>query len=161
MIKKKVSFDLSVYDSIEELEAGDKELMQRAVISRKNAYAPYSGFNVGAAVLLENGEIITGNNQENAAYPSGLCAERVAVFYAGANYPGVKIKAIAITAASKNYIVDTAAAPCGDCRQAISEYEAKQQSPIALFLMGETGKILKCNAIADILPLAFSSSFLS
>jgi len=160
MIKKKVSFDISIFSSIEELGKNDKELMQAAVVVRGSAYAPYSGFNVGAAVLLENGEIITGNNQENAAYPSGLCAERVAVFYAGANYPGVKIKAIAITAASINYTVDTAAAPCGNCRQAISEYEAKQESPIELFLMGETGKVLKCNAIADILPLAFTSSFL-
>ncbi|RKR07712.1 cytidine deaminase [Maribacter vaceletii] len=160
MIKKKVSFDISVFSSMDELENRDKKLMKRAVEARKNAYSPYSNFTVGAAVLLENGEMVLGNNQENAAYPSGLCAERVAVFYAGANYPGIKIKAIAITATSINYKVDTPAAPCGNCRQAISEYETKQESPIELFLMGETGKVLKCNAIADILPLAFTSSFL-
>ncbi|WP_299434405.1 cytidine deaminase [uncultured Maribacter sp.] len=160
MIKKKVSFDISVFSSINELENRDKKLMKRAIEARKNAYSPYSNFTVGAAVLLENGEIVLGNNQENAAYPSGLCAERVAVFYAGANYPGVKIKAIAITATSINYKVDTPVAPCGNCRQAISEYEIKQESPIELFLMGETGKVIKCKAIADILPLAFTSSFL-
>lgn len=160
MIKKKVSFDISVFSSIDELGNRDEKLMKRAIEARKNAYSPYSNFTVGAAVLLENGEIVLGNNQENAAYPSGLCAERVAVFYAGANYPGVKIKAIAITATSINYKVDSPAAPCGNCRQAISEYEIKQESPIELFLMGETGKVIKCNAIADILPLAFTSSFL-
>lgn len=160
MIKQKISFDISVYDSIEELMQVDKELMQAAIEARKIAYAPYSGFSVGAAVLLENGEIVRGSNQENAAYPSGLCAERVAVFYAGANYPGEKIEKIAITAASKNYTVEKAAAPCGNCRQAISEYEVKQESPIALLLMGEKGKVLQCNAIADILPLAFTSNYL-
>ncbi|WP_298488889.1 cytidine deaminase [uncultured Maribacter sp.] len=160
MIKKKVSFDISVFSSIDELGDRDEKLMKRAIEARKNAYSPYSNFTVGAAVLLENGEIVLGNNQENAAYPSGLCAERVAVFYAGANYPGVKIKAIAITATSINYKVDAPAAPCGNCRQAISEYEINQESPIELFLMGETGKVIKCNAIADILPLAFTSSFL-
>ncbi|WP_291867128.1 cytidine deaminase [Maribacter sp.] len=160
MIKQNISFDISVYDSLEELLKEDKELMQLAIAAREKAYAPYSGFNVGAAVLLENGKVVTGSNQENAAYPSGLCAERVAVFYAGANYPGVKIKKIAITAASVNYVVERAAAPCGNCRQAISEYEVKQDSPIALFLMGEKGKVLQCNAIADILPLAFTSNYL-
>lgn len=160
MIKQKISFDISVYDSMEELLQVDKELMQSAIAAREKAYAPYSNFKVGAAVLLENGKIVKGSNQENAAYPSGLCAERVAVFYAGANYPGVKIEKIAITAASVNYVLEKAAAPCGNCRQAISEYEVKQESPIALFLMGEKGKVLQCNAIADILPLAFTSSHL-
>ena len=160
MIKQKISFDVSIYDSIKELKEEDRELMQAAIKAREKAYAPYSEFNVGAAVLLENKEIVLGNNQENAAYPSGLCAERVAVFYAGANYPGVKIKKIAITAASRNYIVDKGAAPCGNCRQAISEYEKKQDSPITLFLMGEKGEVLQCDSISDILPLAFTSDFL-
>ena len=127
MIKKKVSFDISVYSSMDELENRNEKLMKRAIEARKNAYSPYSNFTVGAAVLLENDKIVLGNNQENAAYPSGLCAERVAVFYAGANYPGIKIKAIAITATSINYKVDTPAAPCGNCRQAISEYETKRK----------------------------------
>jgi len=158
--KQKISFDLSIYDNIKELSKEEEELMNIAVKAREEAYAPYSNFNVGAAVLLENGEIVIGNNQENAAYPSGLCAERVAVFYASAKYPNIAIKKIAVTATSKKYKVETPVPPCGSCRQSLSEYENKQKEPIVLFLMGENGKIVKCNSISDILPLAFNSSFL-
>ncbi len=108
----------------------------------------------------EIGEVVTGNNQENACYPAGLCAERVAIFQAGAKYPSVVIKAIAISATSMNYQVDTPAAPCGNCRQSISEYEVKQKQPIQLLMMGELGEVLKCNSIGDILPLAFTNTFL-
>lgn len=160
MKKRQIAFELTVFDSLENLPEGDQQLMKEAVKARGDAYAPYSNFQVGAAVLLENGSIVIGNNQENASYPSGLCAERVAVFHAGAKYPGVTIKTIAITATSKNYVVDTPAAPCGNCRQSIAEYEQKQDSPITLLLMGETGEVLKCDSIADILPLAFDNSFL-
>ena len=160
MKKRQVTFDLNVYDSFEALSAEDQQLMKMAVAARKDAYAPYSNFLVGAAVLMENGEVVIGNNQENASYPSGLCAERVAVFQAGAKYPGIPIKAIAITATSRNYVVGEPAAPCGNCRQSIVEYEQKQQSPIRLLLMGEAGEVLQCKSIADILPLAFNSSFL-
>ncbi|SHK76070.1 cytidine deaminase [Maribacter aquivivus] len=159
--QKKISFDITVYDSVNELKNDDQNLMSVAVKARQRAYAPYSSFNVGASVLLENGEIIEGNNQENASYPSGLCAERVAVFYAGAKYPGIKIKAIAITAASLNHEVSEPAAPCGNCRQAISEYEFRQQEPIRILLMGETGSVIECNSLADLLPLGFNSSFLN
>ena len=160
MKKKKIAFELLVFDSVEELSSEDRRLMQTAVEARKNAYAPYSNFQVGAALLLENGEVVIGNNQENASYPSGLCAERVAIFQAGAKYPGIVIKSIAISAASANYRVDRPAAPCGNCRQSISEYEVKQERPIQLLMMGETGEVLKCSSVADILPLAFNSSFL-
>ena len=134
--------------------------MNRAIQARENAYAPYSNFKVGAAVLMENGEVVIGSNQENASYPSGLCAERVAVFQAGAKYPGLTIEAIAITAASDHYLVNQPAGPCGNCRQSIAEYEQKQKSPIRILLMGEKGTVIKCNAISDILPLAFNNSFL-
>ncbi len=160
MKKKKISFELLVFDSVEELSSEDRRLMQTAVEARKNAYAPYSNFQVGAALLLENGEVVIGNNQENASYPSGLCAERVAIFQAGAKYPGIVMKSIAISAASANCKVDRPAAPCGNCRQSISEYEVKQERPIQLLMMGETGEVLKCSSVADILPLAFNSSFL-
>ncbi|WP_299535119.1 cytidine deaminase [Ulvibacterium sp.] len=160
MKKKRVCFELQVFDTIDELSQEGQELMQKAVAARKNAYAPYSNFQVGAAVLLENGKVVIGNNQENASFPSGLCAERVAVFQAGAKYPGETIKAIAISAASNKYTVDKPAAPCGNCRQSISEYEVRQKSPIELFLMGEIGQIIWCASIADILPLAFDTSFL-
>lgn len=159
--QKKISFEITVYDSVSELSNDDQNLMSAAVGARDRAYAPYSSFNVGAAVLLENGEIIEGNNQENASYPSGLCAERVAIFYAGAKYPGMKIKAIAITAASLNHEVKEPAAPCGNCRQAISEYEFRQQEPIKILLMGETGSIVECDSLSDLLPLGFNSSFLN
>ena len=160
MQKQKISFDLTIFESFEELPKEDQKLMAEAIAARKNAYAPYSNFQVGAAVLLENGKTVIGNNQENASYPSGLCAERVAVFQAGAKYPGVTIRSIAIAAASNNYLVETPAAPCGNCRQSISEYEVRQKSPIALLFMGESGKVFKCASVADILPLGFDSSFL-
>lgn len=159
-LEKSLSFDITIYDSLEELNESDRSLMMQSIGARENAYAPYSRFNVGAAVLLENDEVVIGSNQENASYPSGLCAERVAVFYAGARFPGVKIKTIAITAASENYEVAIPAAPCGNCRQAIFEYEFKQKEPIKLLLMGEVGKIIQCNSVADILPLGFNSTFL-
>jgi cytidine deaminase len=160
MKKRSITFDLEIFESIDELSHTDNLLMKTAIQARKGAYAPYSSFCVGAAVLMENGEVVIGNNQENACYPSGLCAERVAVFYAGAKFPEIKIQAIAISAASKKYIVDQAAAPCGSCRQSISEYEIKQNSPIQLLLMGEVGEVLKCGSIGDILPLAFNKSYL-
>lgn len=157
---RRISFDLLVYESANELEQEDQILMKEAVRARKKAYSPYSKFNVGAAILLENGEIVIGNNQENASYPSGLCAERVAIFYASAKFPSITIKTIAISATSKNYVVNRPAAPCGNCRQSISEYEIKQNSPISIIMSGETGEILKCNSVSDILPLAFNSTFL-
>lgn len=160
MKKKQVSFELSIYEDVGELSPEEQNLLNIAQQARNDAYAPYSNFQVGAAVLLANGEIVIGNNQENSSYPSGLCAERVAVFQAGAKYPGVTIKSIAISAGSKNYVVDRPAGPCGNCRQAIIEYEQKQKSPISLLLRGQTGSIYKCNSIDDILPLAFSNSFL-
>ena len=160
MEKRKVSFDLSVYDSLHDLPVYERELMNEAIASRKNAYAPYSNFQVGAAALLENGEVVIGNNQENASFPAGLCAEGVAVFQAGARFPGVAIGSIAITAASKNYKVSEPVAPCGICRQSLSEYEFRQKSPITILMMGEEGQIFKCESIADILPLGFDNSYL-
>ncbi|WP_420320258.1 cytidine deaminase [Flagellimonas sp.] len=160
MKKKQVGFELSIYDDAYELSQMEQKLLKEAELARENAYAPYSNFKVGAAVLLENGEIVIGNNQENSSYPSGLCAERVAVFQAGAKFPGVTIKSIAISATSNNYVVDKPAGPCGNCRQSIIEYEQKQESPISILLRGEVGPVFKCNSISDILPLAFSRSFL-
>lgn len=160
MQKQEIRFDLTIFEGVSELSENDQSLMAKAVEARKKAYAPYSNFQVGAAVLMDNGQTVIGSNQENASYPSGLCAERVAVFQAGALYPNIPIKAVAISAASKNYRVDSPAAPCGNCRQSILEYETKQQRPIRLLMMGETGKVFQCDAIADILPLGFDSSFL-
>ncbi|MEO9512029.1 MAG: cytidine deaminase [Flavobacteriaceae bacterium] len=161
MRKQHISFELSIYDTSEDLSRIEQKLLSEAEKARENAYAPYSNFKVGAAVLLENGVTVVGNNQENSSYPSGLCAERVAIFHAGAQYPDVTIKSIAISATSKDYVVDVPAGPCGNCRQSIIEYEQKQEAPISILLRGQIGPIYKCDSVADILPLAFSSSFLS
>ena len=158
MNRKKISFELSVYESAEELSEEYRNLLELASGASKDAYAPYSEFRVGAALLLSNGEIVTGNNQENASSPSGLCAERVAIFHAGAKYPGLPIKAIAIFAASSKIKVSKPATPCGNCRQAIIEYEQRQQEPIEIIMAGETGAIYHCASMKDLLPMAFGNS---
>jgi cytidine deaminase len=160
MEKKKIGFELLIFQDKKELSQNEQKLLRDAAVARENAYAPYSKFKVGAAVLLGNGEVVIGNNQENASYPSGLCAERVAIFHAGAKYPGAAVKAIAICASSSNHEVELPAAPCGNCRQSIMEYEQKQNTPITLLMQSEKGPIYKCRSMADILPLAFNSSFL-
>lgn len=151
---------LSVFESVEELPEEIGNLMKSAIEARENAYAPYSNFRVGAALLLDNNEIITGSNQENASYPAGLCAERTAIFYAGAKYPEAGMLSMAISAKSGSYVVDRPIAPCGSCRQAIAEYEVKQDQPIGIYFMGETGKVAKAESIASLLPLIFDKSYL-
>jgi cytidine deaminase len=158
--KHKLETYLEIYDSILELPDNILNLMNKAQQARDNAYAPYSRFKVGAALELASGEIITGNNQENAAFPSGLCAERVAVFHAGSNYPGVTINNLALTVRSLHKEVNVPTPPCGACRQALAEYEVNQESPIAIYFMGETGKVVKSASVRDLLPLVFDSSFL-
>lgn len=145
------------YNSKEELEAEDRSLLEQAMIACQSAYAPYSHFSVGAAVLLENGKIVSGSNQENAAYPSGLCAERVALFSAGAQYPGVKINKIAVTAFLENSVVPHPVSPCGDCRQVMAEYEHRYGADIRLIMIGHGGKILISDNVKTILPFMFNS----
>ena len=125
----KIESTLTVYDDFSELPSDIASLMEKAIEARKNAYAPYSKFSVGAAILLDNDEVVTGNNQENASYPSGLCAERTAIYYAGAQYPDAKILKMALTAGSRINQTITPIPPCGACRQAIAEYEIKQAQP--------------------------------
>jgi len=150
----------TVFDSIEDLKVVDKELMQQAITARKKAYAPYSKFTVGVAILLDNGEVVLGSNQENAAYPSGLCAERVAIFYAGSNYPEAKILKLHITASPENKELDKPIPPCGSCRQSIAEYEIKQETPIEIFFMGSKGKIFKSDSLKNLLPFMFDKNYL-
>lgn len=152
---KNIIIPIEEFSDRNQLSEENHHLMQAAEFARKNAYAPYSNFFVGAALLLENGTIITGNNQENAAYPSGLCAERVAFFAASAQFPDVKIKKVAIVA-GRDEQNDNAVAPCGACRQAMLEYEEKQKESIEILFSGTTGKVLKVNALTDLLPLSFS-----
>ena len=132
--------------------------MNNAVEARKKAYAPYSKFQVGAALLLDNNEVVTGNNQENASYPSGLCAERTAIYYAGSQYPNAKILKIAISAGAVHKQTIKPIPPCGACRQAIAEYEIKQESPIEIFFMGEIGSVAKSNSLSNLLPFTFDKS---
>lgn len=160
MKEVKIDTTFTVYESLEELSSEIQELMFKAMEVRKNAYAPYSKFHVGAAILLSNGEIVTGSNQENASYPSGLCAERTAIYYAGAQFPNSKIVRMALTAGSIQHQTVTPIPPCGACRQAIAEYEVKQDSPIEIYFMGETGKVAKSDSLANLLPLVFDKSFL-
>lgn len=156
----KITTTLTCYDNIEELPQHIQKLMEHAVEARKKAYAPYSKFRVGAALQLENGVVVSGSNQENAAYPSGLCAERVAIYHAGAEYPNVKIQQIAISATSDNHINKTPIPPCGACRQSIAEYEMRQDEDIEIYFMGGEGKIMKSNSLKDLLPLIFDKSYL-
>lgn len=160
MEKISIISTFTAFSSVNELSEDVKTLMQQAVAIRQKSYAPYSKFHVGAAVLLDNGEIVLGSNQENAAYPSGLCAERVAVFYAGAAHPGAKILKIAISAASEEKKVEDPIPPCGACRQSIAEYEMNQDSPIEIYFMGETGKVYKSDSLKNLLPLVFESKYL-
>ncbi|MBA3987056.1 MAG: cytidine deaminase [Flavobacteriales bacterium] len=155
-----ITSTMQVYENLEELSEDIQNLMKAAIESRENAYAPYSKFKVGTAILLEEGQIITGNNQENAAYPSGLCAERVAIFHASSNYPDKKISIIALTAKSDSHILRIPTPPCGSCRQVIAEYELKQDLPIAIYFMGEKGKVVKVDSIKALLPLIFDQSYL-
>lgn len=149
-----------IFQDIDELSTVDKNLMEAAIQAAKNAYAPYSGFSVGAALLMDDNSIIIGNNQENAAYPSGMCAERVAIWKAGSSYPNKKVKKIAITAISSNKKLDKPVGPCGACRQTLLEYEVNQKEAMEIFFMGEIGTVVKANSIASLLPFSFDSSYL-
>lgn len=160
MKKITITTEFSSYESVQELPADVQDLMAKAVEIRKKAYAPYSKFRVGAAILLDNGQIVLGSNQENAAYPSGLCAERTAIFYTGANYPHAKILKMAISAASDTNPTLSPIPPCGACRQSIAEYEFKQDYPIEMYFMGESGDIFKSDSLKNLLPITFDKNFL-
>lgn len=155
-----ITTQFQAFDAVEDLPNDIQNLMEQAVEIRKNAYAPYSKFRVGAALLLDNGKIVLGSNQENAAYPSGLCAERVAVFHAGAVYPEAKILKMAITAASDTNTTSTPIPPCGSCRQSIAEYEIRQETPIEIYFMGEVGTIYKSESLKNLLPFMFDKKYL-
>lgn len=151
---------MEVFESVSDLPTVIQKLMKKAHQARENAYAPYSLFKVGAAILMDSGKIITGNNQENAAFPSGLCAERVAAFSAGSQFPNEIFKAIALTAGSVKHKTISPIPPCGACRQSLAEYEVNQGTPISIYFMGESGKVVKANSVKDLLPLIFDNSYL-
>jgi cytidine deaminase len=153
----KIQSVVKSYSGIEELPKPDQELLKAAEQARNNAYAPYSHFYVGAAVLLNDGTIVLGNNQENVAYPSGLCAERTALFAAGANFPGKAVLKIAISAASSDFEVSQPVYPCGACRQVMSEYEQLGKHPMEILMTGVTGGVHVVNGLINILPVAFNA----
>ncbi len=157
MKKHVIQCEFERYENAAELSTEDQELYAKAVEISTNAYAPYSAFNVGSAVKLANGEIIVGTNQENIAYPSGLCAERVALFSAHTLFPNEKIESIAIFAFSKDFAVDEVVSPCGACRQVIAEYEGISKQPISVIMGSEAG-IIKTNGVNQLLPFRFSST---
>ena len=140
----------------EELLSEEKILVDKAKEATFRAYAPYSKFKVGAAALLTNGEIITGNNQENVAFPSGLCAERTVLFYAHSQYPDEAVKALAVAAYTDGDFLDRPISPCGACRQVMLETEMRFNQPVKIILYGKK-KILIAESIKDLLPLAFDS----
>ncbi len=142
---------------LNELSKIDQELIEKAKDAFSIAYAPYSGFLVGASVLLENAKIISGNNQENVAYPAGLCAERVALFYAGSKYPEVGIKTIAISAKLKTFEIKDVVSPCGSCRQVMAEYQQKQDKYIRILLHSPNDDVLIADSVEDLLPFMFNS----
>jgi len=154
MRTKEIKVFVYEYESVSELNTSDQNLIAEARKIAQHAYAPYSGFNVGAALLLENGEIITGNNQENAAFTPGLCAERVALFYANAVFPQLPVKTIAVTASNKNGLLKETVKPCGSCRQAILETEVRFKRPIRIILEGKK-KIQIFEGVENLLPFAF------
>ena len=150
---KQLQLTLEEYDTLEDLPPEDQELLNEAASFANNSYSPYSDFKVGAALRLQNGQLIGACNQENIAYPSGLCGESICILSAGAQYPGIPIKALAVTTISGES--DELVTPCGVCRQVIAEYEQRYQTSIRIIMRGKTGKIFTAPSINTLLPLMF------
>jgi cytidine deaminase len=134
----------------------DQQLVKAALEAQKGSYSPYSDFQVGAALRLTNGVIVKGANQENIAYPSGLCAERTAMFWAGANYPDVPFDTLAIAGSDHGVLCESPASPCGACRQVMAEYQKKHNRPLKIILIGSQ-RIRKFHCVDDLLPFIFDS----
>jgi cytidine deaminase len=156
MTNKEIKISYMEFESIDQLEAKDRELVQAAIEATELSYAPYSNFNVGAAVMFTDGVIIKGANQENAAYPSGLCAERTALFHASASRPDKAMSGIAIAASQNGQLLPSPVSPCGACRQVMAQYQTKSGIPMQILLVGGD-KILKFEKVEDLLPLIFDS----
>jgi cytidine deaminase len=151
----KTTSTIQQYTSATELSLEDQQLLNDAKAAVNTSYAPYSRFHVGCALILENGVIIKGSNQENIAYPSGLCAERVAIFHAGASYPDVPVRTMAITVKAEGYVVDKPITSCGSCLQSMSEFELKFNKPMRIILQGETGNIWVADSLRTFIPFMF------
>jgi len=155
MEEKKLTVRFEQYDHWQDLPESVHELVHVAEEARNTAYAPYSKFHVGASLRLSNGQVVSGSNQENVAYPSGLCAERVALFYAGANYADEQIETLCVVAKGDLLPVDQILSPCGACRQVMMETEARQAQTYRIILVSQNGITIVFNSARDLLPLAF------
>lgn len=156
-----VTISIEEFESLEALPAHDRELMLKAREATATAYAPYSNFLVGTALLLSNGQVLCGNNQENAAYPSGLCAERTALFAKGAQFPGLDVEAMAVTARKRGAADYLPVSSCGACRQVMAEFEQRQHKPIRVIFPAADGKFYICRSVTDLLPLQFNRASLN
>lgn len=154
MEKKFFTIPYEEYTSIEELDEKDRSLMEAAIDALKGSYAPYSHFNVGAAVRLADGTVVKGANQENAAFPSSLCAERTALFAAGAQHPGVGVVSLAVVCSQNGRLMPTPGSPCGACRQVMEQYEREAGVPMRI-LLGSSGPVLAFDGVESIMPLVF------
>ena len=160
MKKLKIEVELDVFDHYENLSNDDKALCEAAIKAKQSAYAPYSKFKVGSALLLDNGKIVPGSNQENAVYPLGLCAERVAIFAASHRFPNSKIIKMALSTSHTETNDELPVFPCGSCRHVIREQEVRFDSDIEVLVIGHTGKVYRMNSISSILPFAFDKKAL-
>ncbi len=158
-VKRELSILFTAFKDRLELPEAIQILIDEAEIASKQSYSPYSNFAVGAAVLLNSGEIIRGSNQENAAYPSGLCAERVAMFYANSAYPSKPVRALAVIAVNRHGIIQEPVPPCGSCRQVLVETEGRYNQAMQVYLIG-ANEIYAFNSATDLLPFNFKSSYL-
>ena len=154
-MEKKLTLTYTQVDDWNKLDENDRQLVESAYLAMDNAYAPYSNFRVGAALLMEDGTVIKGSNQENIAYPSGLCAERVALFHAGANYPDKKVDTLCIVAKGDLVDVETILSPCGGCRQVMVETEKRQEQPYRVILVSQNNATIIFSSAASLLPLSF------
>jgi cytidine deaminase len=156
-MEKNLTISYKEFDNWKELSADDIELVEKALDVSKDAYAPYSKFYVGASLRMEDKSIILGSNQENIAYPSGLCAERVALFYAGAIYPNLKVKKICVVAKGDLIPKENWVSPCGSCRQVMAESQNRQKEPIEIILVSQNNRVLVFHSVTDLLPFVFNS----
>jgi cytidine deaminase len=156
-MEKNLTISYKEFDNWKELSADDIELVEKAFDVSKDAYAPYSKFYVGASLRMEDKSIILGSNQENIAYPSGLCAERVALFYAGAIYPNLKVKKICVVAKGDLIPKENWVSPCGSCRQVMAESQNRQKEPIEIILVSQNNRVLFFHSVTDLLPFVFNS----
>jgi cytidine deaminase len=156
-MKKNLTISYEELHHWNELNDEDIELVEKAIEVSQNAYAPYSKFKVGASLRMEDQSIIVGSNQENIAYPSGLCAERVALFYAGAIYPTLKVKKICVVAKGDLIPIENWVSPCGSCRQVMAESQNRQTDPIEIILVSQNHRVLIFHSVSDLLPFIFSS----